>query len=163
MKQVLLNLAAERGWGQVPKLSQCALTEIFSGNTPASEKCCLEMHLSSRVGYLKYKGWIVSDLRFLPADWTIFCNAWQDCEVLRIGMWMHQASGAGLQIQFLFLGGRQPNCSWRTWGEEAGQRETTKGNFHLLFYCLKRLKGLNFIPIWNGKLFLNLHIFLEWE
>lgn len=37
-QRVLLNPAAERGWGRVPKLSQCALTGTFSGKTSASEK-----------------------------------------------------------------------------------------------------------------------------
>jgi len=54
-QQVVLNPAAERDWGRVPKLSQCALTERYSGNTSASEKQWLEMHLSSRVGYFKCK------------------------------------------------------------------------------------------------------------
>lgn len=62
-QQVLLSPAAERGWGRVPKLSQCALTARLSGNTLASEKWWLEMHLSSRVGYFKHEEWIVSDLK----------------------------------------------------------------------------------------------------
>lgn len=62
-KQALLNPAAERGWGRVQKLSQCALTERFSGNMSASKKRWLEMHLSSRVGYFKYEELIVADLR----------------------------------------------------------------------------------------------------
>lgn len=37
-KQALLNRVAEGGWGQAQKLSQCAQTERFSGNTSASEK-----------------------------------------------------------------------------------------------------------------------------
>lgn len=108
-QQALLSPAAEGGWGRVQKLSRCALIERFSGNTSASEKWWLEMHLSSRVGYFKYEELIVADLR-INLQVGHFHNVLQACQVLRTGMWIHRSSKAGFQIQLLFVVCWHPVC-----------------------------------------------------
>lgn len=124
-KQALLSPVAEGGWGRVQKLSQCALTERFSGNTSASEKWWLEMHLSSRVGYFKYEELIVADLR-ISLQVGHFHNVLQACQVLRTGMWIHRSSKAGFQIQLLFVVCWHPVCL--TLSEDMKVRSRIKGS-----------------------------------
>lgn len=108
------------------------------GNTAASKKWWLEMHLSSRVGYFKYRELIVSDLRIslqvghscathdgVVKDWEQACEC-----IWRVELGFRStffSLEAGNLIAWLF---------WRTWTGTAGWRGGTKLSL-TLFYSWK--------------------------
>lgn len=132
-QEAVLNPAAEGGWGRGQKLTQCALTERFSGNTSASEKWWLEMHLSSRVGYFKDEELIVADLRIsLQVGHSFIIRARlvkyseQACECIGLAKLGFRPS-----FFFLYAGTLFAWLFWRTWrwAEELGEAKLSLALF----------------------------------
>lgn len=86
-----------------------------------------------------------------PAGWTLFCNAWQDCQVLRTGMWIHQASRAELQVRFLFLGGWHSNCLSLLEDMKGSRRRSETTKALTSFFFLEKVERSLFNPYMEWK------------
>lgn len=154
-QEAVLNPAAEGGWGRGQKLTQCALTERFSGNTSASEKWWLEMHLSSRVGYFKDEELIVADLRIsLQVGHSFIIRARlvkyseQACECIGLAKLGFRPS-----FFFLYAGTLFAWLFWRTWrwAEELGEAKLSLALFFFFHENVERSERSPFHPNMEWK------------